>query len=367
MLKGVRIIDFSNYLPGPYATMRLAELGAEVIKVEPIEGDPARHLGIKKDDTGIVFLANNRQKKSIALNLKEKEGIELALKLIETADAVLESFRPGVMKKLGLDYETVIKHKEDIVYCSLTGYGNAGSFSHLGSHDINYMGVSGVLSQLKDERGKPVHPSIQIGDYLGGMAASERILAGIVAKILTGKGSYHCISIAETVASIMGNHLLIAQETDDQTGIKELNGVLVSYAMYETKDHRYVTLGALEQKFWLNFCQALGRDEWINAHFSKAETNNPVFMQVCELFRSRELTEWMEFGKIVDCCLTPVLEPNELHSFAYFQEKEILWENNNESMYVKMHRNQKQNGASSPALGQNTKELVAELIRKASE
>ncbi|KOP82890.1 hypothetical protein AMS60_10645 [Bacillus sp. FJAT-21945] len=275
MLKGVRIIDFSNYLPGPYATMRLAELGAEVIKVEPIEGDPARHLGIKKDDTGIVFLANNRQKKSIALNLKEKEGIELALKLIETADAVLESFRPGVMKKLGLDYETV--------------------------------------------------------------------------------------------ASIMGNHLLIAQETDDQTGIKELNGVLVSYAMYETKDHRYVTLGALEQKFWLNFCQALGRVEWINAHFSKAETNNPVFMQVCELFRSRELTEWMEFGKIVDCCLTPVLEANELHSFAYFQEKEILWENNNESMYVKMHRDQKQNGASSPALGQNTEELVAELIRKASE
>ncbi|WP_102275113.1 CaiB/BaiF CoA transferase family protein [Cytobacillus massiliigabonensis] len=367
MLEGVRIIDFSNYLPGPFATMRLAELGAEVIKVEAIDGDPARRLGIKKNDTGIVFLANNRKKKSITLNLKEEAGKEQALQLIKTADALLESFRPGVMRKLGLDYKSVINHKEDIVYCSLTGYGEYGSFSHLGSHDLNYMGVSGVLSQLKDENGKPVHPSIQIADYIGGMAASERILAGIVSKPLTVRGSYHNISIAETVASIMGNHLLIQQETGDKTGIGELNGNLISYAIYETKDNRYVTLGALEPKFWLNFCHALGRDEWIKAHFSKAETNNPIYTQVRELFQSKNLAEWLEFGEKVDCCLAPVLEPNELYSFPPFQEKEIVYKDNFGSLSVKMHGDQKQNGASSPALGENMQEIAAELIRKASE
>ncbi|TCJ01311.1 CaiB/BaiF CoA transferase family protein [Cytobacillus praedii] len=363
MLDGIRIIDFTNYLPGPYATMRLAELGAEVIKIEPVKGDPARELGVKKDDTGIVFLANNRQKKSITLNLKEIEGRERALQLIKTADAVLESFRPGVMKKLGLDYERVITHKDDIVYCSLTGYGNAGTFSHLGGHDINFMAVSGVLSQLKDEYGKLVHPSIQIADYMGGMAASERILAGLVSKRLTGKGSYHCISIAETVASIMGIHLLIEQETGDQTGIKEINGKFVSYAIYETKDLRYVTLGAIETKFWFNFCQALGRDDWMNAHFSKAEMNNPVYMQVSDLFRSRNLAEWIEFGKKVDCCLSPVLEPNELQSFEPFNEKEIIFKTHTGSLSVKMHGDQKQNGASSPSLGEHTEEILS----KASE
>lgn len=367
MLKGIRIIDFSNYLPGPFAMMRLAELGAEVIKVEPLEGDPARQLGAKKGETGIVYLANNRQKKSIALNLKEEKGRELAIQLIKTADAVLESFRPGVMRKLGLDYETIIKHKEDIVYCSLTGYGGYGSSFNLGSHDLNYMGISGVLSQFKDEKGKPVHPTIQIADYLGGMAASERILAGIVSKTLTAKGSYHCISIAEAIASIMGNHLLIEQETGDRTGITELNGNLVSYALYETKDHRYVTLGALERKFWLNFCHALGKDEWVEAHLSKTERCNSVYLQLKDLFRSKDLAEWIEFGNKVDCCLAPVLEVDELYSYPLFQEKETIYKDRMGSLSVKMHGDQKQMDDSSPVLGENTKGIVADLLSQASE
>ncbi|MBP2239607.1 crotonobetainyl-CoA:carnitine CoA-transferase CaiB-like acyl-CoA transferase [Cytobacillus eiseniae] len=338
MLKGVRIIDFSNYLPGPFATMRLAELGAEVIKIEPPEGDPARNLGIKRAGTGVVFLANNRQKKSITLNLKEEGDYELAIQLISTADAVLESFRPGVMQKLGLDYETVTKYKKDIVYCSLTGYGEKGQYHSLGSHDLNYMGISGVLAQLKDETGKPIHPSIQLADYMGGMAASERILAAILSKEQTGKGGYHCISMASVIASIMGNHLLIEQETGDSSGISFLNGQIISYAIYETKDQRYVTMGALERKFWENFCHAIGKKEWTDAHFSKTENDNPIYMEMKALFKSRYLQEWVDFGTNVDCCLTPVLEVNELKHFSLFRDQESIYQSTSNGLYsVKMH------------------------------
>lgn len=367
MLKGVRIIDFTNYLPGPYATMRLAQLGAEVIKIEPPEGDPARNLGIKKDGTGIVYLANNRQKKSIILNLKEEEGRSAALKLISAADAVIESFRPGVMKKLGLDYESVVKYKEDIVYCSLTGYGEQGSFHKLGSHDLNYMGVSGVLAQFKDSSGKPVHPSIQIADYMGALAASERILAGIASRALTGKGSYHCISIADVVASIMGNHLLIEQETGETRGISHLNGKIISYAIYETKDHRYVTLGALEKKFWENFCLAVEREEWIEAHYSKTEQSNLVYEQVQELFGSRDLADWVEFGKKVDCCLAPVLESNELRDFPLYNEKGMVFQNPKDFTSVKMHGDLKSENSFSPEKGEHGMEIRNNFIEKASD
>ncbi|MBU8878072.1 CoA transferase [Bacillus sp. FJAT-29790] len=367
MLKGIRIIDFSNYLPGPYATLRLAELGAEVIKVEPPNGDPARHLGVKKEGTGIIYLANNRQKKSITLNLKEEAGRDIALQLIQAADVVLESFRPGVMKKLSLDYESVIKHKEDIVYCSLTGYGDNGHFSKLGSHDLNYMGVSGVLAQLKDGSGKPIHPSIQIADYMGGFAVTERILAGLVSKSLTGKGSYHCISIAEVLTSIMGNHLLIEKETGDLTGISLLNGKIISYAIYETKDSRYVTLAAGELKFWKNFCQAVGKDEWIAAHFSTAEENNPVYEQMKKLFKSRNLVEWIEFGQNVDCCLTPILEANELLEFSLFKEKSTVYTSNQGLLQVKMHGDIQVKQATPPPVSDEHKEVVLKGLLGAGE
>ena len=179
MLTGVRIIDFTNYLPGPFASLRLAELGAEVIKVESLAGDPARTTGREKDSDDPIFRANNRNKQSITLNLKNDQGRNIALRLIEKADVVIESFRPKVMGKLGLDYEAVVKIKPDIVYCSITGFGNDGEISSQGSHDLNYLAVSGVLAQLKDQYGKPIHPTTTLADYFGGFATSEKVLAAL--------------------------------------------------------------------------------------------------------------------------------------------------------------------------------------------
>jgi alpha-methylacyl-CoA racemase len=337
MLKGVKVIDFTNYLPGPFATLRLAELGAEIIKVEPPEGDPARHTGISKQGSGLVFLANNRQKKSITLNLKEQEGIDTARKLIANADVVLESFRPGVMEKLGLGYEAVQKVKPDIVYCSISGYGQKGLLSKLGNHDINYMALSGVLAQFKDKAGKPVHPSITLADYIGGFAANERILAGLVSKALTGKGSYHSISITDQLVSILGNHVMVEKETGAGTGINVLNGSIVSYALYETMDGRYMSIGALEPKFWDNFCRANGREEWIQSHFSLSVESNPIFQEISALFKSNTFFEWIEFAQKVDCCMAPVLEIGELTDSPYFQEKELIFSSPWGDYQVKMH------------------------------
>ena len=337
MLKGIKVLDFTNYLPGPFATLRLAELGAEIIKVESPDGDPARNTGVLKDNTGLVFLANNRQKKSITLNLKEQEDLEVAIRLISQADVVIESFRPGVMEKLGLGYEAVQQVKPDIIYCSISGYGQNGPFSKLGNHDINYMALSGVLSQLKDHQGRPIHPSITLADYVGGFAANERILAGLVSRFKTGLGSYHSISITDQLVSLLGNHVMVEKETGEGTGINVLNGSLISYALYETKDQRYMSLGALEPKFWKNFCIGQGREDWLSAHFSKTDASNQVYREITDLFKSKTFYEWIEFAQVVDCCMAPVLEVRELNENPYFKEKELIFASSWGDYQVKMH------------------------------
>ncbi len=316
MLSGVRVLDFSNYIPGPFATLRLAELGAEIIKIESLAGDPARTTGNELGKVGPVYRAMNRGKKSITINLKKPEGKEIATQLIEKADVIIESFRPGVMEKLGLGYEAVKKIKQDIVYCSISGYGQQGSLSKLGSHDINYLALSGVLAQLKGPTGEPTHPSITFADYYGSFAANERILAGLVSKGLTGKGSYHSISITDVMTSLMGNHVIVAGDTGYQNGLSVLNGTIISYRIYKTKDDRYVSLGALEPKFWQNFCRAVDRLDWEAAHFSKATESNAVYLEVRELFNQKSLAEWTDFSRKVDCCLAPVLEVGEIKDHA---------------------------------------------------
>jgi alpha-methylacyl-CoA racemase len=326
MLQGIRVIDFSQYLPGPYASLRLADMGAEVIKVESPDGDPARSLREKDGGEGYIFRAQNRNKKSIVLNLKESEGQRIAQELISQADVVLESFRPGVAQRLGIGYEEMARKKPDLIYCSLSGYGQHGSMHHLGSHDLNYMALSGVLAQLKDEQGKPVHPSMTFADFIGGMAASEAILAALVQRGRTGKGAYLDIALADVMLTIMTNHVLIESATGEQHGIPILNKKVVSYYIYETKDNRFVSLAALEPKFWKNFCSAINREDWIPAHMTPPNPENSVFLEMKELFRSRSLEEWTQFAQDVDCCMAPILETGEVFTHSYVKERGLIEE-----------------------------------------
>ena len=194
LLTGIKVLDVTYYLPGPNAAMRLAKMGATVIKVEPPKGDPAKTLG-----AGIVHQANNIGKEIVTIDLKTSEGQQVMRELIETADILLESFRPGVMERLGFSYEAVKKLKPDMVYCSMTGYGHKSPLVNFGSHDINYMALSGMLSQLIDEEENPVSPKNTIADYVGALHATEGILAALVNKLKTGKGAFVDIAIADAM------------------------------------------------------------------------------------------------------------------------------------------------------------------------
>ncbi|RNA70484.1 CaiB/BaiF CoA transferase family protein [Alteribacter keqinensis] len=362
MLKGIRVIDFSFYLPGPYATLRLGDLGAEVIKVEPPEGDPARNTGEKKNGDGLVFLANNRNKKSITLDLKTEEGQTAALLLIEEADVVIESFRPGVTSRLGIDYERAKEVNPGIVYCSISGYGQAGTASNLGSHDLNYMAVSGSLSQMKDKGGSPVHPTNTFADLFGGVTANERILAALVKKERTGEGEYVDLSLADSMVSLMTNHVIYEQETGRETGISLLDGELVCYSLYETKDGRYAALAALEKKFWTNFCDGVNRPDWISSHWSTTEESNTVFKEIQSLFAGKTLQEWTLFGLEHDCCLTPVLEPSEINKTPYFQGKNLVWDNEDGTRQAATFPQHKSRISTRPPLkGEHTRELLSQM------
>lgn len=311
VLSGVRVLDVTYYVPGPFAGKRLAELGAQVIKVEPPAGDPSRGMG-----GGIVHRAHNAGKQIVRLDLKSAEGKREMLELVRSADAIIETFRPGAMKKLGLDYGSIKQLKPDIVYCSLSGYGQAGEIAHLGSHDLNYLALSGALDQLRDKNGRPVHPTNTLADYSGGLLACEKILAALIRKFRTGEGAYLDIALAEVMAEFLPNHDAYKEAGLSDHGVPEIGGGRISYAIYETKDGRFVTLGALEEKFWVNFCELAGRPDWML--WGGCAPDTPEHEQVAAFFKSKSWQEWYELSLVHDCCLAPVLSADERHRHPFF-------------------------------------------------
>ncbi|KPV44731.1 CaiB/BaiF CoA transferase family protein [Alicyclobacillus ferrooxydans] len=312
MLSHIRVIDFTRLLPGPYATLRLADLGAKVMKIEEPSGDPARYAGsdTAQPSAGPVFLANNRNKRSIVLDLKTQEGRDKARALASTADVVIESFRPGVADSLGIGYETLRQVRADIVYCSLTGYGQSGPLSQLGGHDLNYMARSGLLSQLTDSEGQPVIPSMQFADFIGGIAASEAILAALVTRDRTGRGAYLDISMTHALMGLLTNHALLHGKGQED-GLRVLTGQVVCYRLYRTKDGRSISVAALEPKFWKAFCTYFHREDWIPLQMSPAKDGNAVFEELQSLFASREFVEWVDICDALDGCIAPVFHVAE--------------------------------------------------------
>ncbi len=312
MLRGMRVLDFSQYIPGPFAGMRLAAMGAEVIKIEPLQGDPVRTAGLNKKEGEALYSAYNRLKKSIAINLKTTEGVELAKKLIKYSDVVLESFRPGVMQRLGINYEQLQEEKEDLIYCSIRGYGIEGKKSEMGSHDLNYLALSGMLSQMNDSEGRPVLPRLTIADLTGGLMAVEAILAALFQRERTGKGRHISISLLDATKNLMEGHLSIYRSAGTKRGVSLLTGDYLCYHIYQTGDRRYMALAALEEKFWCQFCDGVDHPEWYSVGFTRTVDTNPFYRAMKELFQSRTFAEWTKFAEETDCCLTPVLDVDEL-------------------------------------------------------
>ncbi|MBW8049266.1 MAG: CoA transferase [Cytophagales bacterium] len=322
-LHGVRIVDLTRLLPGPMCTLHLADMGADVIKIEDTKmGDYARSIPPMQKKNSSFFLAVNRNKRSVALDLAKEEGRQVFLKLSETADVIVESFRPGVVKKLGIDYETIKKVNPKIIYCSISGYGQTGPYRDKAGHDLNYCSNAGIIKPVGSRqlavgnRQTPVPsiPNFQIGDIVGGsLNAAMGILAALIQQKTTGVGQYIDVSIfdgvlAHSVTALA--HLKSIERLGFDTS-DMLNGALHCYNIYETKDSRYIALAALEFKFWERFCEAVGRDDLTDSHMVSGDEAEKVYKELSELFKTKTLEQWMDHFKDIDCCISPVLSLSE--------------------------------------------------------
>jgi crotonobetainyl-CoA:carnitine CoA-transferase CaiB-like acyl-CoA transferase len=309
-LAGIKVLDLTRLLPGPVCTLHLADLGADVIKIEdPQAGDYARTLGTGKGGDSAYFRMINRNKRGLVLDLKKSEGVEVFLRLAREADVIVESFRPGVVDKLGIGYAAVSAVNRKIAYCSISGYGQDGPYKDLAGHDINYLGYAGVLEQIGLEGSAPAIPNFQIADLLGGaLTAAMGILAAVVEAQRTGQGRYIDVSMTDSVLAHTYFAMLRLNDAGRSSarGGDLLSGGLPCYATYRCADNKYMAVGALEGKFWKLACETLGRPDWIARQWEP-----PLRDELSALFATRPRDAWAAEFANVDCCVTPVLSPEE--------------------------------------------------------
>lgn len=322
-LEGIRVLDLSRLLPGPYATQLLANLGAEVIKIErPPEGDYARMMPpyAKLDAehsegaefAGAVFGRNNRGKKSVALNFDDARGRAILLRLAQEADVFVESFRPGAMAQRGLDFETLRAHNPRLIYCSLSGYGQSGPYKMRAGHDLNYLALAGILNLNAAQNRAPAPMPVQVADLAGGMLAAFQIVAALAERAHTGVGKYLDVALFDAAFDWMQTVLgacYRAEKENPARGALPLTGAYPCYNIYETADNAYMALGALEPKFWRAFCAGLAREDLQEQQFD-ADT----ISELAKIFKQRTRAEWTAFSQQHDCCLEPLLEISETYT-----------------------------------------------------
>jgi alpha-methylacyl-CoA racemase len=313
-------------LPGPFATLVLGDLGAQVDKVEDLgAGDYLRVMPPMRGDTSALFLALNRNKRSACLDLKNDAGRDAFLKLVQAYDVLLEQFRPGVLDRLGLGHAVLRARNPRLVVCALTGYGQTGPLAQRAGHDLNYLARAGVLGMHGPAGAPPQVPGFQMADIGGGMWCVTAILAALRRRDATGSGCVLDISMVEASAgfAVSGFAQLFGGHAPER-GDEPLTGGLALYGTYGTKDGKYVAIGALEPKFWLAFCGAVGLMPDMGAlvpgpHQAALKTT------LAEIFARRTRAEWEAFSGEHDCCVEPVLEPGELRADAHLKARDVVF------------------------------------------
>jgi alpha-methylacyl-CoA racemase len=321
MLSGLRVLDFSRLLPGPYATLVLADLGAQVDKVEdPRGGDYLRSMGPEFADVSAYFYALNRNKRSLALDLKRPEAAAALRRLARRYDVLVESFRPGVMEKLGLSYEVLSGENRGLVYCAISGFGQTGPDRLRSGHDIGYMARAGVLGYGGEKSGAPALPGGQVADVGGGsLFAIAGILAALYERERTGRGRFVDVSMTEGAAAFfhmqLGARLVAgAASVPLRRGGELLNGGAPCYRVYRAGDGRYLAVGALEPKFFEAFCEAIGRPDLAACGRDTGEAGARAQEEIAEAIASRSSAEWLERFCAVDACVELVLEGAEIEA-----------------------------------------------------
>ncbi|USD21205.1 CaiB/BaiF CoA transferase family protein [Microbulbifer variabilis] len=328
-LQGLRILDFTTLLPGPYATMLLADMGAEVLRIEsPNRPDMLRGLPPMIDSEDPVSAAHatiNRNKKSLALDLKSHEAKKIIEKLLSEYDIVIEQFRPGVMDKLGFGYEDLSDIRTDIIYCSITGYGQDGPLKMRAGHDINYLALSGLASYSGRQSSGPNLSGMQVADIAGGSHhAAMAILAAVYHRQQTGSGGYIDISMTDcayALNAICGASAL-ANGGDPKVEMELLNGGSY-YDYYRTADDRYLSVGSLEPQFAEAFFQGIGHPDWM-VRVLESDQQESLKQDISEVIQQRKLSEWINIFSDLDACVEPVLNFSEATESKLFKERQMV-------------------------------------------
>jgi crotonobetainyl-CoA:carnitine CoA-transferase CaiB-like acyl-CoA transferase len=331
-LEGVRVLDLSRLLPGGFCSLLLADFGADVVKVEDtgmgdyIRWSPPHHEGVEQSAGSGLFLSLNRNKTSIRVNLKTDEGREVLLRLVRESDVLLESFRPGVLDRLGVGYDRLRQENPGLVYCAITGYGQTGPYRDRSGHDMNYLGLVGLLGLTGEAGEAPVSAAGQIADLGGGaLMAAFGILAALRERDRSGEGQMVDVSMADGalawLAMQAGQYLADGQVP--RRGEGPLNGGLLCYRPYRCKDG-WVSFGALEPKFFAAWCRGVGREDLIEKQFERP--GSPAHAEVEQVFLQRTRDEWQAFASEVDCCLEPILDLDEALDSDLVREREMVVE-----------------------------------------
>ncbi len=366
-LAGVRVLDLTRNLPGPYCTLLLANLGAEVTKVEdPWTGDPTRSMPPYRDGVGAKHLGLNRNKRSLAIDLKRRQGREVLYRLAERSDVFLEGFRPGVARRLGFDHETLSALNPGLVYCSISGYGQDGPLGQAGGHDLNYVATAGLLSLA----GKPSVPGVQVADLGGGaLLAAVGILAALRHRDRTGEGQYVDISMTDGALSwlsLFAADYLLAGEGPQESPI---TGRYACYNLYRAKDGRYLSVGALEPHFWQEFCRLIGREDLAVEQFAGPPRRERIVAAVGEAIERRTAAEWLELAAGRDACVALVNTLEEALSHPQIVHRGMVAETQGPrgegvrhlACPVKLSRTPAAPPGRAPGLGEHTRAVLREL------
>jgi alpha-methylacyl-CoA racemase len=373
-LSGIRILDLSRLLPGAYASQMLADFGADVIKVEePGSGDYGRSMPpYGPGGMGQVFLATNRNKRSLSLNLKTEEGRTIFRRLVRTADVLLESFRPGVMARLGLGYEQLREIRPELIYCAISGYGQDGPYSQRAGHDLNYAGYSGLLHYNRSSEGSPAMPPTQLGDLAGGsLMAVIGILTALVGRSQSGQGRLVDVSMTEGLMALLPL-AISAYLTGGQApapGQSALDGGLPCYNIYETRDGNYVTLAALEPKFWHAFCTRVGHLELLPFHMPLGPLERKQAMDILRaIFKTKTRDEWVAELADLDTCVGPVYNLEEALNDVHARAREVTLMSEiggapfgTLRTFPRLSETAQEQRYRPPSLGEHSEEILAEV------
>ncbi len=369
-LSGIRLLDLTQLYPGPLATMMLADMGADVVRLEhPSRPDNIHLLPPFIGKESAAYLTLNRSKRSLALDTGNEEGRKVYFDLVKTADVVMEQFRPGVLDKIGIGYEQATRFNPRIIYVSITGFGQNGPYKQMAGHDINYISLAGLLSHVK-KGDEMVLPGFQTADVVGGgYMGVIACMAALWHREKTGKGQRVDVSMTDSILPMLT--LQLAQYWGSQESDEIMNpfdGSFPFYGVYECGDGKHVSLGALEQKFWTGFCQMAGKPEWLPLQFATGDEKRRVREEIAGFFKTQSRDEWLRLAEVHDLCLSSIHEVQDLEKDPQLQARQMIIETKHEGgaklkgvgVPIKFSESKPDKPEPAPTVGRDSIEILEE-------